>query len=160
MNLHQKTSHHAGDNNAQIIEHNVQEFTSKLKHPLSEEDHRVTDILEPTSSEETSINKLSDVSDHVQKTFSCEQCDKSFETMQACESHIKMVHQCEKLFRCTICNKNFTQQLALKAHMSIHEVSNKKFRNFCIHKYDKMFLLCFRKINWRKNILAIFVEKF
>ncbi|XP_031837954.1 uncharacterized protein LOC116429307 isoform X2 [Nomia melanderi] len=121
LSLHQKTSHHAEDSNAQIIEHSVQDFNSKLKHSLSEEDHRVTDILEPTSSEETNINKLSDVSDHPQKTFSCEQCDKCFENMQAYDSHVKTVHQCEKLFRCTICNKNFTQQLALKAHMSIHE---------------------------------------
>ncbi|XP_076298916.1 uncharacterized protein LOC143217987 isoform X1 [Lasioglossum baleicum] len=112
LSLHQKASHHDGSS-----EQNVED----LKSPSSEENHRVANALEPSSSEEPNITKLSDASDHVQKTFSCEQCDNSFESMQAYNSHIKMDHQCEKLFSCTVCNKDFTQQSALKAHMSIHE---------------------------------------
>ncbi|XP_033337683.2 uncharacterized protein LOC117226972 isoform X1 [Megalopta genalis] len=117
LSLHQKANHHDGC--SQSIEQNVQE--AKLKSPSSEEVHRVENTLESPSPEEPNISKLSDTSDHAQKLFSCEQCDKSFESIQDYDSHTKLDHQCEKLFLCTVCNKNFVQQSALKVHMLIHE---------------------------------------
>nr|XP_033337683.1 zinc finger protein 62 homolog isoform X1 [Megalopta genalis] len=117
LSLHQKANHHDGC--SQSIEQNIQE--AKLKSPSSEEVHRVENTLESPSPEEPNISKLSDTSDHAQKLFSCEQCDKSFESIQDYDSHTKLDHQCEKLFLCTVCNKNFVQQSALKVHMLIHE---------------------------------------
>ncbi|XP_078042216.1 uncharacterized protein LOC144472755 isoform X2 [Augochlora pura] len=117
LSLHQKANHHDGC--SQNIEQNIQE--AKLKSPSPEEIHGVENTLESPSPEEPNISKLSDTSDHAQKLFSCEQCDRSFESMQDFDSHTKLDHQCEKLLVCTVCNKNFAQQSALKAHMLIHE---------------------------------------
>ncbi|XP_015431124.1 PREDICTED: zinc finger and SCAN domain-containing protein 2-like [Dufourea novaeangliae] len=121
LGLHQKTSHHTGDGDSESVEHNIQDSTSKLNHPSSEEDDKVTNILEPILSEEQHVKKLSSMSDNAQKTLSCEQCDESFETIQSHDLHVKMVHECKELYLCTICNKSFTQQSVLKTHMLIHE---------------------------------------
>ncbi|XP_076545050.1 uncharacterized protein LOC117604279 isoform X1 [Osmia lignaria lignaria] len=118
LELHQKTTHHTGDSMYQKLEH-IQESDSESKRHYPEEEH-VSNVLEQTLPEEHDTNRSSENSDS-QKTFSCEQCDKLFETKQTCDLHLKMVHERDKLFICTICSKSFTQQTALKTHMAIHE---------------------------------------
>ncbi|XP_076390311.1 uncharacterized protein LOC100874963 isoform X2 [Megachile rotundata] len=118
LELHQKTTHHTGNGVYQNLEH-IQESDVESKRQVPEED-QVSNVLEPTLSEEQDMSKFSNNSDS-QKSFSCEQCDKLFETKQAYDLHLKMAHERDKLFVCTICSKSFSQQTALKAHMSIHE---------------------------------------
>lgn len=122
MALHQKTTHHTGDIINQSLEHDIQDSSSESKYPVPEENHNGADVLEPTVSEERHINTFSNNSNDSEKTVPCDQCDKLFETKQAYELHLKMVHEREKVFMCTICSKSFSQQTTLKAHMTIHEV--------------------------------------
>ncbi|XP_076234938.1 uncharacterized protein LOC143179528 isoform X2 [Calliopsis andreniformis] len=121
LGLHQKTTHHTGDSITQSLEHDTQDPSSEPKYPMTEENDNDTDALESTLSEKQNINTFSNNSDDSQKAFSCEQCDKSCETKQAYDLHLKVAHEHEKLFVCTVCNKSFSQQTALKTHMSMHE---------------------------------------
>ncbi|XP_076176968.1 uncharacterized protein LOC143151563 isoform X3 [Ptiloglossa arizonensis] len=123
LGVHQKATHHTGGDINESFEHDIQNPSSESKQPLSEEDHNIADILEPSLSERRCLNKFSNISGNSQKTLSCEQCDKLFKTEQAYNLHLKMVHEREKLFICTICNKSFSQQTALKTHMPIHDRS-------------------------------------
>ena len=119
--LHQKTTHHTGDIINQSLEHDIQDSSSESKYPVPEENHNGADVIESTVSEEQHINTFSNNSNDSEKTVPCDQCDKLFETKQAYELHLKMVHEREKVFMCTICSKSFSQQTTLKTHMTIHE---------------------------------------
>lgn len=120
LGLHQKATHHIGNDINQEFEHAVQDSSLESKHHLSGEDN-ISNVIDHVLTEEQHTNKFSNNSSDYQKNFSCEQCKKLFETKEAYELHVKVVHDHDKLFICTICNKNFTQQTALKHHMSIHE---------------------------------------
>ncbi|OAD56631.1 hypothetical protein WN48_03092 [Eufriesea mexicana] len=118
LELHQKATHHTGDDTNQDFDIN-QDSSLESKRHLSEDN--ISNVLDQALTEEQDTNKFSNCSNDIQKNFSCEQCKKLFETKEAYDLHLKMVHDHDKLFICTICNKNFTQQTALKHHMSIHE---------------------------------------
>ncbi|XP_043791860.1 zinc finger protein 62 homolog [Apis laboriosa] len=120
LGLHQKATHHIGNDINQEFEHIVQDSSLESKRHLSGEDN-ISNVIDHVLTEEQHTNKFSNNSSDYQKNFSCEQCKKLFETKEAYELHVKVVHDHDKLFICTICNKNFTQQTALKHHMSIHE---------------------------------------
>lgn len=119
LELHQKTTHDVGNDN-QDFEHIVQDPNFESKHHLSEGDD-ISSTLDHTLTEEQHSNKLPNNSSDSQKNFSCDQCEKLFETKEMHHLHLKMAHDRDKLYICTICNKNFTQQAALKHHLSIHE---------------------------------------
>ncbi|XP_043264633.1 zinc finger and SCAN domain-containing protein 2-like isoform X1 [Colletes gigas] len=121
LGLHQKATHHTGDDINESFEHDVQDPSPESKQPLSEEDRNITEVLKSPLSEKRCVNKFSNISSSSQKALLCEQCDKLFETKEAYDLHLKTDHEREKLFICTICNKSFTQQIALKAHMPIHD---------------------------------------
>ncbi|CAK9807419.1 Zinc finger protein 585A [Anthophora plagiata] len=120
LKLHQKAAHHTEDGINQNFEHIIQESNLESKRHLSGEDN-ISSVLDHTLTEEQSTNKFSNNYNDSQKNYSCEQCDKLFETKETYDLHLKMVHEYDKLFICSICNKNFAQQTALKTHMSIHE---------------------------------------
>ncbi|PBC27322.1 zinc finger protein 184 isoform X1 [Apis cerana] len=120
LGLHQKATHHIGNDINQEFEHAMQDSSLESKRHLSGEDN-ISNVIDHVLTEEQYTNKFSNNSNDYQKNFSCEQCKKLFETKEAYELHVKVVHDHDKLFICTICNKNFTQQTALKHHMSIHE---------------------------------------
>lgn len=124
LGLHQKTTHHIGDGISQSLEHDTQDPSSESRYPETEEIENSTDDIEPTLTEKPNVNTFSSNSNDSQKDFSCEHCDKLFETKQAYDLHLKMAHEREKLFMCTVCDKSFSQQTALKTHMAIHEVSS------------------------------------
>ncbi|XP_068986699.1 zinc finger protein 568-like isoform X1 [Bombus flavifrons] len=118
LELHQKATHHIGDDVNQDFEHIVEDSTFESKR-LSEENN-ISNTLDHALTEEQHTNNSNNSSDS-QKNVPCEHCEKLFETKEMYDLHLKMAHERDKLFICTICNKNFTQQAALKHHMSIHE---------------------------------------
>ena len=121
LELHQKATHDVGNDIDQDFEHIVQDPNFESKHHLSEGDD-ISSTLDHVLTEEQHSNKLPNNSSDSQKNFSCDQCEKLFETKEMHDLHLKMAHDRDKLFICTSCNKNFTQQAALKHHLSIHEV--------------------------------------
>lgn len=131
LELHQKTTHPAVDDTIQNIENTVQDSSHDSKRALSEEDNDIPNVLNHALSEDEHTSKFSNHSDNSEKTFSCDQCEKLFDTKENYDTHLKNVHECDKSFICTICDKNFTQQTALKNHMSIHEVM-KQYYKFAI----------------------------
>ncbi|XP_066992566.2 uncharacterized protein [Anabrus simplex] len=53
--------------------------------------------------------------------YPCDQCDKTFQTKQSHEVHLKAIHEGQKPFSCEVCGKTFAYHNSIKAHMLIHE---------------------------------------
>lgn len=67
------------------------------------------------------------VTNNPNKDIMCGQCEKTFQTKESYELHVKIIHESEKSFICNICNKSFSYETNLKGHMLTHEVC-KKYR--------------------------------
>ncbi|XP_017878255.1 zinc finger protein 37-like isoform X3 [Ceratina calcarata] len=120
LELHQKSVHHSGDDANKDVNNTVQDSSTNPKRHLSE-DNNMPDVLDQTLNEEQHTNKFSNNIDDSEKNISCEQGEKSFETKEANDLHLKVAQEQDKSFVCTICNKSFSQQAALKNHISVHE---------------------------------------
>ncbi|KAK2581207.1 hypothetical protein KPH14_008006 [Odynerus spinipes] len=128
--LHQKMTQHTGCGITEISE----EHDNNIQNPVIENTNSAsnnplpnnTNNVETTFTNNQDMDITTEISDtnvanNSDKSIVCEQCDKTFQTKESYELHVKVVHEGEKPFACNICNKSFAYQTNLKGHMLIHD---------------------------------------
>ena len=116
--------------------------------------------ISPTSFTRRKVQRFGQNSHHLEKTYSCVQCDKRFSSPSGLRHHMNIhskKHECtecdrcfknrsdlprhmrshsgEKPFECTVCNKRFTRSYSLDNHSRIHS-GEKPYK---CHMCDKAF---------------------
>ncbi|KAL2718806.1 zinc finger protein 3-like [Vespula squamosa] len=127
--LHQKMTQHTGcgiteisdehDNHQNQIIENTNSISNNAS-PNETKDLKNTFTNNPNMEivTETSDKNVANNSD---TNIMCGQCEKTFQTKESCELHVKIIHENEKPFICNICSKSFAYQTNLKGHMLTHE---------------------------------------
>ncbi|XP_034027289.1 zinc finger protein 501-like [Thalassophryne amazonica] len=71
-----------------------------------------------------------------EKTFSCFDCEKTFDNEECLKSHLS-IHTGQKTFSCSICNKCFTCRRNLRRHERIHTGEKPYSCPFCIKRFTQ-----------------------
>ncbi|XP_015174342.1 PREDICTED: zinc finger and SCAN domain-containing protein 2-like isoform X2 [Polistes dominula] len=128
--LHQKMSQHTGCSITEIndehdinYQKSVTENTNSILNNTSL--HETKDLgitlMNNQNLDEVTENSDNNVINNSDKKILCEQCEKTFQTKESYDLHVKIVHENEKPFVCNICNKTFTSETNLKGHLLTHE---------------------------------------
>lgn len=64
-------------------------------------------------------------------TFSCDQCDESYQSSHKLENHKNLVHLKMRPYGCDKCGKQFTTPIHLKHHKQVHETAKKYQCSLC-----------------------------
>lgn len=102
--MHQETTQHGSNSTEENLE--VQE---------SHETHAQEAVEQDTT------GKPEIVKDSRNAIYTCEKCNKQFESKEEFELHMRVEHEQQK-FTCNICDKSFINQSDLKMHMITHGV--------------------------------------
>ncbi|XP_046401718.1 zinc finger protein 264-like [Ischnura elegans] len=114
LDLHQKSSGHTGEG--------IVEGVEEGKDPEEE------DPPPPAAPAE-----------NVEARFPCEQCEKTFQSRQSYEVHLKAIHEGQKPFKCEFCGKKFAYQNSLKGHMVAHETQKTDGKGYPCEFCGKLF---------------------
>lgn len=136
LTLHQKTACHSGE---KLIEskneidsitnensHGTEEMVeiSKLSTESDSNMKNDEDYVESSTTEESRNLESKDDDD----SHKCVKCNKHFQSQDALENHVKVVHHGEKPFLCELCHKTFSYESSLKGHKEMyHSVRNGNF---------------------------------
>lgn len=151
--LHQKMTQHTGCCITEISdEHdNHQNQMVENKHSISNNMlfHETKDLGSTFINEQNMeiVTETSDKNIGNNSDIMCGKCEKTFQTKESYELHVKIIHENEKPFICNICNKSFAYQTNLKGHMLTHEVCKKyRKRKKRYHRY-----------NFRKKYIELYI---